>query len=186
MIVAPSRWVAHGLSTVVTTDVGFDAVPAAPVGREGWYLTRPGFAWGGIRVAACWAGGTRALAASLASGVAARRQPDPLRLANLGRADVAAWSAGLALAHAAREIDEGRATGREAAVLAGRTRAVVAEAAETVLREIGHALGPAPLAFEEAHARRVADLTLYLRQHHAERDLAALADLTLLPDGREP
>ena len=25
----------------------------------------------------------------------------------------------------------------------------------------------------EAHARRVADLTVYLRQHHAERDLAA-------------
>ena len=38
----------------------------------------------------------------------------------------------------------------------------------------GHALGPAPLAFDEEHARRVADLTLYIRQHHGDRDLAAL------------
>ncbi len=54
---------------------------------------------------------------------------------------------------------------------------MVADAAETVLREVGHALGPAPLAFDEEYARRVADLTLYVRQHHAERDLAALAGM---------
>jgi hypothetical protein len=35
-------------------------------------------------------------------------------------------------------------------------------------------LGPGPLAFDEPHARRVADLTLYVRQHHADRDLAGL------------
>jgi hypothetical protein len=29
----------------------------------------------------------------------------------------------------------------------------------------------------EAHARRVADLTVYLRQHHAERDLARLGGI---------
>jgi hypothetical protein len=40
-------------------------------------------------------------------------------------------------------------------------------------------LGPAPLAFEEEHVRRVADLELYLRQHHADRDLAALGQLVV-------
>ena len=39
---------------------------------------------------------------------------------------------------------------------------------------MGHALGPAPLAFDADHAARVADLEIYLRQHHAERDVAAL------------
>jgi hypothetical protein len=39
---------------------------------------------------------------------------------------------------------------------------------------LAHALGPAPLAQETEHARRVADLELYVRQHHAERDEAAL------------
>ena len=42
---------------------------------------------------------------------------------------------------------------------------------------MGHALGPGPLAMDAEHAARVADLTLYVRQHHAERDLAALGRL---------
>ncbi len=33
-------------------------------------------------------------------------------------------------------------------------------------------LGASPLSHEEAHSHRVADLTVYLRQHHAGRDLA--------------
>ena len=32
---------------------------------------------------------------------------------------------------------------------------------------------------EPEHAQRVADLTLYVRQHHAERDQAALGRLVL-------
>jgi hypothetical protein len=48
-----------------------------------------------------------------------------------------------------------------------------------VLERVGHALGPAPLARDERHARRVADLQLYLRQHHAERDEAALGRAVL-------
>jgi len=36
------------------------------------------------------------------------------------------------------------------------------------------ALGAGPLGHDEAHSRRVADLTVYLRQHHAERDFADL------------
>jgi alkylation response protein AidB-like acyl-CoA dehydrogenase len=173
-------WIARGLASVVTTDVEFDDVVATPVGADDWYLRRPGFAWGGIRVAAGWAGAAHALVEALRTKVTAAASPDPLRSANLGRADVADWTAGLALAHAARTIDAaspavGAAVDSAAAArLAARTRAVVADAVEVVLREVGHALGPAPLAFDEDHARRVADLTLYVRQHHAERDLAAL------------
>jgi hypothetical protein len=56
----------------------------------------------------------------------------------------------------------------------------VADAVERTLTQVGHALGPAPLAFDEEHARRVADLQLYVRQHHAERDLAALGRAVLV------
>ena len=38
----------------------------------------------------------------------------------------------------------------------------------------GRALGPGPLALDARHAQHVADLTMYVRQSHAERDLAAL------------
>jgi hypothetical protein len=61
----------------------------------------------------------------------------------------------------------------------------VAAAAETVLGIVDHALGPAPLAFDPDHAQRVADLRLYLRQHHAERDAAALGR-SLLATGEAP
>ena len=55
-------------------------------------------------------------------------------------------------------------------------RATVARACEETLARAGHALGPAPLALDAAHAKRVADLQLYVRQHHAERDLASLGE----------
>lgn len=169
----PTGWAARGLTTVVSTSVKLAAVPGEPVGPVDWYLTRPGFAWGGIRVAACWHGGALAVYRHLRASLAGRDRPDPIRQVALGRAEIATWSAGLALQHAAVEIDAGRG----GAVLAARTRAVIAETAETVLLNSGHALGAAPLSFDVEHARRVADLQLYIRQHHAERDLASLAGL---------
>ena len=35
-------------------------------------------------------------------------------------------------------------------------------------------MGPAPLALDAIHTKRIADLQLYIRQHHAEKDDAAL------------
>jgi alkylation response protein AidB-like acyl-CoA dehydrogenase len=175
-----AAWVARGLATVTTPDLVFADLPAVPVGADDWYLTRPGFAWGGIRVTACWAGAVWALTDYLRAALAGRESRDPLRNANLGRADVASWNCELALRAAGTAIDSGRGEGADGELLVARTRAVVADAAETVMREVGHALGPAPLAFDDAHARRVADLTLYVRQHHAERDLAALG--AMAPD----
>ena len=70
----------------------------------------------------------------------------------------------------------------ESLAIAARLPAVdlyLSAAAEEVLRRAGHALGPAPLALDEVHARRVADLAVYLRQHHAERDVARLGELVL-------
>jgi alkylation response protein AidB-like acyl-CoA dehydrogenase len=179
--VGGSAWIARGLPTVSTSDVYFDGVPSRPVGGDGWYLQRPGFAWGGIRVAAVWVGGAEAVLATLRTSLAARPEPDPIRLANLGRADVAVWSARLALADAAMHIDGDALAGAAAELLASRVRAVAADAVEVALREAGHALGPAPLGFDEEHARRVADLTIYVRQHHAERDLAALGAKLVAP-----
>ena len=76
-------------------------------------------------------------------------------------------------------MDAGRAVGAAGELLALRVRSTVAGAAESVLARTGHALGPAPLTLDDTHARRVADLTVYLRQHHAERDVAALGRAVL-------
>jgi hypothetical protein len=168
----PGAWVARGLRTVTSQPVRFDATPALPVGGPGWYLTRPGFAWGAIGVAACWHGGALGLQNTLLRASATRE--GDLAALHTGIVDAALYASETALACAARDLDAGRAGGAAGDVLALRVRAVVADTAERTIRQVGHALGPAPLAFDEEHARRVADLELYVRQHHAERDLARL------------
>jgi hypothetical protein len=173
----PATWVARGMANLSSGPVHFAGTPARPVGAPGWYLDRPGFAWGGIGVAACWLGGARALYATLRRKLAERQ--DDLAALHVGIVDVALHGAQAALRLAADDVDGGRAVGAQGALLALRVRSVVADAVETVLRQVGHALGPAPLAFDDVHARRVADLELYVRQHHGERDLAALGRAVL-------
>lgn len=175
---AEAVWAPAGLAGVRTLPLTFDGAEAVPVGGPGWYLERPGFAWGGIGVAAVWFGGAAAVAGRLLDA-ADRREPDQIALAALGRADRSLHCALLALQDAARAIDAGRAAGADGITLAARVRAVVAASVDEVLQTVGHALGPAPLSQDAEHARRVADLTLYVRQHHAERDLAALGRCVL-------
>jgi alkylation response protein AidB-like acyl-CoA dehydrogenase len=165
-------WIARGLRTVTSTSLRFARTPAQPIGAVDWYLARPGFSWGGIGVAACWYGGALGLQDRLAHAVSG--SPDALPALHLGSVDAALEAAGAMLDRAAAMVDSGAATGAAGQLLALRTRAVVADSVERTIHEVGHALGPAPLAFDEEHARRVADLTLYVRQHHAERDLAEL------------
>lgn len=182
--VRPGNWAAHGLAGIASGPVTFDGVPAVPVGPDGWYLDRPGFAWGGIGVAAVWYGGAVGVARRLWQKYSTSH-PDQIGLLQLGAVDAALASARCALLEAARLVDAGEAAASEGALLAHRVRAVVAAAAEEVLAQVAHALGPAPLAFEAAHARRVADLQLYVRQDHAERDRAALGQ-ALLARGTTP
>lgn len=181
--VDPGQWAPRGLSAVATSTVTFLDVPATPVGAPGWYLERPGFAWGGIGVAAVWFGGAAAVAGALWDAARART-PDQLALVHLGSCDAALHATLRTLRDAAAAIDAGRAGGDQGRVLAARVRAQVARCAEEVLVTVGHALGPGPLALDARHAARVADLTLYLRQHHAERDLAALGRLVAPADHR--
>ncbi|MFM6849220.1 MAG: acyl-CoA dehydrogenase [Terrabacter sp.] len=177
--VRTATWAARGLSDVPSGPVDFHRAPAQPVGPAGWYLDRPGFAWGGMGVAAIWYGGAVGVARRLIGG---GREPDQVALMHVGAVDTSLWAARTVLAAAAAAIDEGRADGTDGAVLALRVRRIVASTADDVLARVAHATGPAPLALEEEHARRVADLQLYVRQEHAERDAAALGRTLLRHD----
>ena len=176
------RWVSRGLTSVVSGPISCADTPVQAVGSPGWYLRRDGFAWGGMGVAAVWYGAAVALARRLRRP-GFRRSPDQLYLAHLGAVDVALTGARATLARAAVEVDDGRAGGADGELLAFRVRGVVADAVERVLGHLDHALGPGPLTQDEEHARRVADLRVYVRQHHAEHDDAALGTrLALDPD----
>jgi alkylation response protein AidB-like acyl-CoA dehydrogenase len=167
-------WPATGMAGSDTLDVGFPSVVAEPVGPPQGYTGRPGFSHGGVGVAACWYGGARAVAQSLASA-AAKRAVGPHALAYLGAVDLGLRTVRAALCQAASEIDADPGDlGGGGQLRAMRARALAEAVASDVLARTGRALGAGPLGHDEAHSRAVADLTVYLRQHHAERDLEQL------------
>lgn len=172
-------WPAVGMAASDSGEVAFDDVPATPVGEEEAYLARPGFWHGAIGVAAAWWGAGCGVADALAVRGGAGRL-DAHGRAHLGKVAAVLAGARWSLAGAAAEIDadpfdaSGEAMRRALAV-----RSIVEDAATTVLGEVGRALGAGPLCADAAHAARVADLTVYLRQSNAQRDLEALADRVL-------
>ncbi|WP_394255619.1 acyl-CoA dehydrogenase [Pseudoclavibacter helvolus] len=133
-----------------------------------WYTSRPGFAWGGIGVAAVWFGAAVSLGRTLLRA-AETREPDQLGFAWLGETDRLLRGLRVQLDDAADRIDAGTSDWALAQSVRGNT----ANTCWRILEICGEALGPGPLAFDAEHARRVADLTMYLRQHHGARDDAA-------------
>ena len=167
-------WPAAGMAASDTLDIVFERAPGTPVGGPSAYLDRPGFQHGGLGVAACWYGGARAVARTLH---AAARSCDvgPHALAHLGAVWAQLEAVEAALDRAAAQVDADPFDRKgEAAVRSKQVRAFTEAACSQVLDRVGRALGAAPLAHDADHARTVADLTVYLRQHHAERDYATL------------
>jgi alkylation response protein AidB-like acyl-CoA dehydrogenase len=170
----PDSWPAAGMAASDTLDIVFDQVPGTPVGEPSAYLNRPGFQHGGLGVAACWHGGARAVARTLHT---AARSYDvgPHALAHLGAVWAQLQAVEAALDRAAVQVDADPHDRKgEAAIRSKHVRAFTESACSQVLESVGRALGAAPLAHDADHARTATDLTVYLRQHHAERDYATL------------
>lgn len=173
----PSTWWNAGMAGSDTRPVQFTNAQAVAVGDPGAYVNRPGFWHGTIGVAACWLGGARRVADPLYR-CAASQSADAYSLAHLGAVDAALAASDAILAAAASQIDEDpfdRAG--TAQLLARRVRTVVEHAVDEAITRTGRALGPGPLCQDGRHAQRVADLSIYIRQSHAERDLAELGRL---------
>ncbi|VVO23152.1 acyl-CoA dehydrogenase family protein [Pseudomonas fluorescens] len=163
-------WHAVGMGATGSVDVLFDGARAHAIGPPGHYLQRPGFWQGGVGIAACWYGAAQSIAERLRSHCAHREEPHAL--AHLGAVDSALHAAADVLRSSALSIDA--APLDDAELLARRVRAVVEHSAEQVIRHVGHALGAGPYCKDRQFARLIADLPVFLRQSHAERDLAAL------------
>lgn len=170
--VLDAPWISSGLSLIPSGPVQMGGATAMPVGAPGWYLTRPGFAWGGIGVAAIWYGAAVGVATRLRESV--RKRSDDIALMHLGACDSALLGARAALRLAADEISSGAVPAGTEWAYAVRVRDACAQAAEAVLRHADHAMGPGPLTSDDAYARLVDDLRIYVRQHHAERDQLTL------------
>jgi alkylation response protein AidB-like acyl-CoA dehydrogenase len=173
----PSTWWNAGMAGSDTRPVQFANAVAVAVGDPGDYLSRPGFWHGAIGVAACWLGGARRVADPLYR-CAASQSADAYSLAHLGAVDAALAAGDAILATAAIQVDSDpfdRAG--NAQLLARRVRTIAEHAVDEAITRTGRALGPGPLCQDGRHAQRVADLSIYIRQSHAERDLAELGRL---------
>lgn len=161
-------WHAVGMAETQTGTVRFDNVPAAVIGNPDAYLDRPGFWQGGVGIAAVWFGAACAIGARVARGAG----DDPFKTMHLGAIDGLLSSIRALLGEAAREIDAQPQA--SAYFWALRTRTVTDDAARRIVDHAARALGAAPLCQEAGFAKRMADLPVFLRQSHAEKDLAAL------------
>ncbi|MFO2464238.1 acyl-CoA dehydrogenase [Pseudomonas sp. 15FMM2] len=170
VVVTGEGWEAVGMGATASVEVLFTGASGVAVGHPGDYLQRPGFWHGGVGIAACWYGAARSLADVLREHCTRREEPHAL--AHLGAVDTALYAAAAVLCDCAEEID--RYPQADAQLLARRARAVVEAAAEQVIWHAGRALGAGPYCKDRHFARLIADLPVYLRQSHAERDLAAL------------
>lgn len=173
-------WVNPGMADTATGEVSFASVPAETVGAPRDYLDRPGFWHGGVGVAACWLGGAAGLVE--VARKAASRPDRPHALAHLGAIDAALANARWMLDGAAAEIDADPDDAAAARIRALRVRSFADRLCGRILDHVGRAVGAGPLAHDADVARRMADVAVYTRQSHAERDEAWLGEL-LLDDG---
>ncbi len=173
----PGTSAAVGMAAADTLEVEFPQVAAVAVGRPGAYLDRPGFWWGAMGVAACWYGGAVGVARALADAGSAGTL-GPHGLVHLGAVDATLSTVGAALDVAAEAVDgDPGDLGGTAERRALRLRAATEAAAVDVLDRVGRALGAGPVCLDARHAHLAADLPVYLRQSHAESDLARLGGL---------
>lgn len=168
-------WPAIGMADTHSLDVTVEGLVVEQhhvIGDRDWYLARPGFWVGAMGVAAVWAGGIAALLDDLCSNADATS--DPWRRAAVGdlRSRLAAVDA--MLDWAADLVDTNPHAMHRPAALA--VRAVAESAAVHAITAVDRAMGPVALCRDLQHARRVADLQVYVRQCHGERDLARLGD----------
>lgn len=173
-------WRAVGMAGSVSIDVAFRGALGDLVGGTADYLSRPGFWQGGAGIAACWYGGALALGTALADVVKGSPAParQAFRLAALGKIDVSLQATALVLRDAARWIDAHPRA--DASAVALRARLAAEASAQQVLAEAGRALGAGAFCRDAHFARMAADLPVFVRQSHAERDFAALGERVAL------
>ncbi|MGI4758123.1 MAG: acyl-CoA dehydrogenase [Janthinobacterium lividum] len=169
LVVDNSGWVVDAFRMTNTSAITFDSYPVhGVVGRENWYVQRPGFWQGACGPAAAWAGG----AAGLLDFVMNSKRDDPHTAAHRAAMHANVWATQCFLDIAAKEFDAD--SKGSAMVRALEVRHLVEQACTDTLRRFARCMGPGPLAKNADTARRYAELDIFLRQSHGERDLEGL------------
>ena len=166
-------WLTPAFAATGTATATLDTPTIRQVGPVGWYLDRVGFWHGACGPAACWAGGVLGLIDQAVAATAAKGA-EPHLDAHVGALVAIGWELAAMLDRAGDEIDADPDDRAAASVRARIVRHLVDRAATEAIDRFGRALGPRPLIRDGDVIRRIAEVQLYVRQCHAERDLAAL------------
>lgn len=143
------------------------------VGGRGWYSARVGFWHGSCAPAACWAGGACGLIDSAARFV----DDNPHQRAHHGALLAQEWALSSLVREAGIQIDLEPHSVHVAERVGRSLRFAVSGICRDVMDRFGRAFGPRPHVQDAEIAQRVIDLDLYIKQHHGERELPAIADL---------
>lgn len=169
----PHTWQTSAMDAADTQDVEFDGVRVTRdsiLGGPGWYTGRAGFALGGGGVAAVWWGGAAGLLDRALGHLPTA--PDAHQLAHLGELHALLEAADALLGRTATAVDA--TPGADHTLALAALRSAVERVCREAVDRVPRMAGPAALSRDAGLARALADLQLYVRQHHGERDHAAL------------
>lgn len=178
-----SKWVTAAFSETATATALFRHYPISEadfIGPAGWYLERPGFWHGACGPAACWAGGALRLIDYARENT---RKTNTHALAHLGALAANAWQLEVLLRCAGEEIDLAPEDFQTARTRALSLRHLVEQTCTDTMLRFGRAFGPRPLAFDAEISRLHQELTLYIRQSHAESVLEDLGRFSVIQPG---
>jgi alkylation response protein AidB-like acyl-CoA dehydrogenase len=180
----PDSWPALGMDATDSLDVTFTDVAVTEgmvIAEPGWYLRRRGFLLGGGGVAAVWLGGAMSGYDTVLAYLKNAAEPNAHQLAHLGALATALRSADTLLADSAKTLDA------EPDLDPSEIISVCRAEAERVGRQVvdiaPRITGPGLLCWDRRFAQHLADLQVYIRQHHGERDSAALGRYLLDREG---
>ncbi len=170
----PGSWQPLGMAASDSADVQFTGLPVDRsdlIGPPGFYTGRVGFWRGGAGVATVWLGGAAGVL-DAAHGWFADHPPDDHQLAHLGALHVAAAGAEALLEKTAAAIDEDPTSTHRPGVVAAR--AASEHTARVTVDVAPRLFGSTGLCRDGRISQQLADLTVFIRQHHGERELAAI------------
>lgn len=168
-------WPALGMDASDSLDVRFHDVEVTEdmiIGGDDWYLRRRGFRLGSGGVAAVWLGGAMGGYDRVIALLRERGEPDEHQFAHVGALASMLHATDALLANTAHAIDTDPELDLTGAIGAGKSAAE--RVGRTIVDIAPRITGPGPLCWDRSFAQHLADLAVYLRQHHAERDLAKL------------
>ncbi|WP_127491038.1 acyl-CoA dehydrogenase family protein [Acinetobacter calcoaceticus] len=170
-----SHWHAVGMHATQTARVTFENTPVKPIGHPNSYLERPGFWHGAAGVAACWYGAAVRLASFLQESCQAN--PNPFKKLYLGESARQLAITKQYFQYVAELIDHQPLLSHEREIRI--LRAQTEQCCQSVVEQVGKALGARPFCEEATFAQLVADLPVFIRQSHAAFDYEQIAELCL-------